>query len=251
QAGQYANVGTVDAELLDGTPVSASDPSHYFGQDQMLDFGDAADPPYATRFASNGARHLLGSNVYLGSCVDAELDGQPSAAADGDDANAGLSAFGTCAVPGDDEDGVTFTDPLEPGTNAGVDVVANAPCTLWAWIDFNRDGDWADAGEALFPSGAALAAGNNSLSFAVPGSAVLGLTAARFRCTTGGPVTFVGEAPDGEVEDYAVAVTLPEPPPAEAIPTLDEWGLLAFSLLLAGYALRRVGDKEGAGRPRS
>lgn len=30
--GQYANVGTVDAQLQDGTPVSASDPSHYFGQ---------------------------------------------------------------------------------------------------------------------------------------------------------------------------------------------------------------------------
>jgi GEVED domain-containing protein/exosortase sorting signal-containing protein len=241
-AGQYTNVGTATADNADLVQVSASDPSHYFGQDQVLDFGDAADPPYATRFASNGARHLLGSNVYLGACVDAELDGQPSAAADGDDANAGLPAFGACAVPGDDEDGVSFTLALEPGSTAGVDVAANAPCTLWAWIDFNRDGDWADAGESLFPGGAALAAGNNSLSFAVPGAAVPGLTAARFRCTTGGPVTFVGEAPDGEVEDYEVAVTAPEPPPAaEPIPTLGEWGLLAFSLLLAVYALRRIG----------
>jgi uncharacterized repeat protein (TIGR01451 family) len=30
--GQYENVGTVTAELPNGTPVSASDPSHYFGQ---------------------------------------------------------------------------------------------------------------------------------------------------------------------------------------------------------------------------
>ncbi|HEX6899698.1 MAG TPA: hypothetical protein VF789_08295 [Thermoanaerobaculia bacterium] len=32
QAGQYANVGTVTAEMLDSTEVSDSDPSHYFGQ---------------------------------------------------------------------------------------------------------------------------------------------------------------------------------------------------------------------------
>jgi uncharacterized repeat protein (TIGR01451 family) len=208
-AGQYANVGTVTADSEVFGQVSASDPSHYFGQDQILDFGDAPDPSYPTTFAANGARHVLGSDVYLGACVDSELDGQPTAGADGDDNGAGLSTFGTCAVPGDDEDGVTFTTPLEPGTTAGVDVVANAPCTLSAWIDFNRDGDWFDAGENLFPGGTALAAGTNSLTFAVPGNAVPGLTAARFRCTTDGAVSFAGEASDGEVEDYIVTLSPP------------------------------------------
>ncbi len=207
--GQYTNVGTVTADDSTMQQLAASDPSHYFGQDQVLDFGDAADPAYPTLFASNGARHLLGSNVYLGSCVDSELDGQPSAGADGDDTTAGVSTFGTCAVPGDDEDGVTFTTNLVAGTTAGVDVVANADCTLSAWIDFNGDGDWEDAGESLFPGGTALAAGTSSLTFPVPASAVSGVTAARFRCTTDGAVTFVGEASDGEVEDYEVTLGAP------------------------------------------
>jgi uncharacterized repeat protein (TIGR01451 family) len=90
-----------------------------------------------------------------------------------------------------------------------VDVAANASCTLSAWIDFSGDGDWLDAGESLFPGGTALAAGNNSLNFAVPGGAAPGTTAARFRCTTDGEVPFAGEASDGEVEDYTVTISPP------------------------------------------
>jgi uncharacterized repeat protein (TIGR01451 family) len=207
-AGQYANVGTVTATHPSGE-VADSDPSHYFGQDQLLDFGDAPDPTFPTLFASNGARHLLGSGVFLGACVDSELDGQPSAAAGGDDAGAGLTTFGTCAVAGDDEDGVTFTTALVPGTDAEVDVVASAPCTLTAWVDFDGDGSWSHPGETLFPGGTALAAGVNSLSFPVPPGAASGTTFARFRCTTDGETTPVGQASDGEVEDYAVAIGTP------------------------------------------
>lgn len=204
--GQYTNVGTVTATHPALGAVADSDPSHYFGQDQTLDFGDAPDPAYPTLFVAGGARHLLGSAVYLGACVDAELDGQPSAGLDGDDTATGTSAFGICTVAGDDEDGVAFTSALIQGSTASVDLTANAACTLSAWIDFNGDGDWADAGESLFPGGMALAAGTNPLSFAVPASAVPGTTAARFRCTTDGQVTLVGEASDGEVEDYPVTI---------------------------------------------
>jgi uncharacterized repeat protein (TIGR01451 family) len=209
EAGQYANVGTVTGIDESEATTEASDPSHYFGQDKVLDFGDAADPAYPTRFASDGARHLLGSSVYLGACVDSTLDGQPTAGANGDDAGVGLSTFGTCAVAGDDEDGVSFTTPLVAGTTAGVTVTANAACTLSAWIDFNRDGDWSDATEDLFPGGTALAAGGNPLSFAVPAFATAGTTAARFRCATAGAVPFDGEVADGEVEDYLVTILSP------------------------------------------
>src|SRR5690606_11346803 len=41
QAGQYANLGTVQATTASSEPIVVSDPSHYYGQDQVLDFGDA------------------------------------------------------------------------------------------------------------------------------------------------------------------------------------------------------------------
>ena len=204
-----------------------------------LDFGDEADPTFPTLMASNGARHLLGSGVYLGACVDAELDGQPGSGADGDDFAGSPSTIGTCATPGDDEDGVVFSSQVVIGRNATVEVTANAGCTLSAWVDFNGDGDWTDAGEDLFPGGTVLTPGANSLMFAVPANALAGQQAARFRCTTAGVVSFTGEAPDGEVEDYRVSVV---PSPAAAIPTLNGLALAILAVLLAaaGLVRRRV-----------
>jgi uncharacterized repeat protein (TIGR01451 family) len=207
-AGQYTNTGTVLAEHPTLGQIGASDLSHYFGQDQILDFGDAP-APYPTTLADNGARHLLGGDAYLGACVDSELDGQSSAAADGDDGAVGTSTFGTCAVAGGDGDGVVFTTALIAGNEAAVDVVANNACTLSAWIDFNQDGDWGDSGEGVFPGGTVLAPGSNPLTFAVPSTALVGQTAARFRCTTDGAVSPAGEVSDGEVEDYIVDVQAP------------------------------------------
>jgi hypothetical protein len=205
QAGQYTNVGIVTATHPVSGTIVATDPSHYFGQSANFDFGDAPDS-YGTTFASNGARHVLGTNVYLGACVDAELDGQPSAGANGDDTNVGTSAFGTCAVAGADEDGVTFNNSLRVGQTASITVVANASCTLSAWIDFNANGNFSDSSDNLFPGGTVLVAGSNSLTFTVPSTAVAGATYARFRCTTDGVVGPVGPARDGEVEDYKVTI---------------------------------------------
>jgi CSLREA domain-containing protein len=170
-----------------------------------LDFGDAPDPTYPTLLGSTGANHVLGSGVYLGACVDGEPDGQPGAGATGDDVTVGSPVYGTC-VGSDDEDGVTFISSLVPGAAADITVAASAACDLSAWIDFNLDGDWTDAGEDIFPGGQALATGTNNLSFAVPAGAAPGTTYARFRCTTDGPVTFTGQASDGEVEDYQVTL---------------------------------------------
>jgi hypothetical protein len=113
--------------------------------------------------------------------------------------------FGTCQE-GDDEDGVVFLDHLVVGRTVGIEVTANAACTLTGWVDFNADGDWTDAGEDLFPDGELLTSGVNSLTFMVPITAELGVSYARFRCTTDGAVAFAGPASDGEVEDYQVSV---------------------------------------------
>ncbi len=161
------------------------------------DFGDTPDPTYPTLLASNGARHTLGGSLYLGASVDTDADGQPTAAADGDDLDAG----------GDDEDGVTFTTALEQGKAASVDVSSSGAGLLNAWIDFNQDGDWGDAGEQIFTD-EALAAGVNNLGFNIPAGAVIGNTFARFRLDSAGGLNPTGLAADGEVEDYQVTITL-------------------------------------------
>lgn len=158
------------------------------------DWGDAPDPTYPTLSGSNGASHVILPNLFLGATIDAEADGQPNATATGDDIS------GT-----DDEDGVVFTSALTPGGTTTVDVTASAPGMLNAWVDFNADGDWADAGEQIFMS-MPLGGGLNSLMFAVPSSAVTGRTFARFRLSNAGGLSYDGPAPDGEVEDYEVSI---------------------------------------------
>ena len=178
----------------------------------VLDFGDAPEPNYPTTSGSNGASHVLGTSVYLGSCVDSESDGQPSAAADGDDTSAGGMTIGVCATPGDDEDGVNLPSALVTGETALIDVTANAACLLNAWIDWNGDGDWNDAGEQIFTN-QLVAAGLNNLMVSVPSGATAGTTFARFRCSTQPGLAPTGLASDGEVEDYRINIESPTPTP--------------------------------------
>jgi len=161
-----------------------------------FDYGDAPDPTYPTLLASDGARHVVhaGSTLRLGTLLDIDADGQPSAQGDGDDL-AGSS----------DEDGVPFASSLVLGTMANIDVTASGAGLLNAWMDFNQDGDWDDPGEQIFID-VALAAGANSISFSVPSEATVGLTFARFRLNTAGGLAPTGLASDGEVEDYQVEI---------------------------------------------
>ncbi|MEE8526307.1 MAG: GEVED domain-containing protein, partial [Thermoanaerobaculia bacterium] len=155
------------------------------------DYGDAPDPSYPTLQASDGARHTLGSGLFLGSGIDADADGQPNADASGDDADGN-----------DDEDGVSHINPLGPGQSASVEIVASAVGVLDAWVDFDGDGTWS-AAERIFTA-QVLTAGTNTLSFTVPADAVLGTTFARYRLSSTGMADPTGLAPDGEVEDYEI-----------------------------------------------
>jgi ELWxxDGT repeat protein len=163
-----------------------------------LDYGDAP-APYPTTSAANGAVHRLTNGVYLGASVDRDNDGQPSPNADGDDADGS-----------DDEDGITFNNALMPGMNADIDAQVSVDGYLNAWIDFNRDGDWDDAGEMII-NDEWVAAGSNTVSFSVPGAAANGFTYARFRFDSDGWLQPTGFAPDGEVEDYRVLVGSNQP----------------------------------------
>lgn len=170
-----------------------------------IDFGDAPDDPanmtdYPTLISSNGAGHLVTPGVFLGSSIDAEMDGQPGPGADCDDNN--------CLYTGvpDDEDGVTIPAAIIQGSTVSIVVTASVNGFVDAWVDFNTDGDWADAGEHIFFT-QFVSAGPNTLSFNVPGTAVVGQSYARFRYRTfQAPVNFDGLLFNGEVEDYAVYI---------------------------------------------
>jgi hypothetical protein len=162
-----------------------------------LDFGDApggaAAPGYPTLLSNNGACHRIGG-PWFGSdkdAPDAESDGQPDAAAMGDDSH------GT-----DDENGVTIP-VLQPGDKATVSFVVNGGGGLVrAWIDFDGDHQW-EAFEQIV-SGYFLN-GLHQVTIAVPGDSKPGETFARFRISSA-PTAPEGLADDGEVEDHRVVI---------------------------------------------
>jgi hypothetical protein len=198
--GNYPEI--VVQHLANGSPVSGTggygevDHTMDFGFYLDFDFGDAPDPTFPTLLASNGARHVIVDGIRLGSVIDAEDDGQPTAGHNGDDNN---------GTP-DDEDGVALPT-LIAGQTAIIQVSASVAGRLNGWIDFNGDGDWNDTGEQVF-NDTPVVAGVNNLTISVPLSAVQGNVCTRFRFTTstGMATTPTGQAADGEVEDYLVTI---------------------------------------------
>jgi uncharacterized repeat protein (TIGR01451 family) len=180
------------------------------------DYGDAPDVGagtgpgnYNTTALDNGPAHLLGvpNAPYLGSCVDADDGLHQNVTADADDTTTSDFTVGTCATPGHDEDGVTFTGPFAPGSAAQFTVTSGGPtpCVLNAWVDWNQDGVFGDSpGEQIATD--LTVSSTSVLNPTVPAGAVPGFTYARFRCSSATGLGPTGLAPDGEVEDYRVAV---------------------------------------------
>jgi photosystem II stability/assembly factor-like uncharacterized protein len=199
--------------FLEVRPFSTSQTGTYTLKTSALgteDFGDAPTAAqsgfassYPTLLANNGARHTPLAGFRIGAAIDAEGEGQPSAASDLDDRTGAT----------DDEDGVIFSGALSIGSAATVEVLVTnsagvANPYLDAWIDFNRDGDWSDGGEQIFSG--AVGSGSNLIHFTVPAGATPGQTHSRFRLhdgLSGLPVT--GAFGNGEVEDHSVALALP------------------------------------------
>ena len=169
-------------------------------EDRVLlasDFGDAP-APYPVTQASNGARHVV-SGPTLGDTIDSEADGANSSLASGD---------------GADEDGVVF-GPVNAGrTDASVVIkLRNAALggRVDAWVDFNGNGSWSDPGEKIIDSAAVTNNTDRRFTFSVPANAVIGTSYARVRVSTAGGLTPTGAAPDGEVEDHRVVISLASP----------------------------------------
>jgi hypothetical protein len=182
-----------------------------------LDFGDLPDTGagagagnYETLLVNGGARNLKNVQLRIGAAVgtlesgyDAEATGVSSSAADGDD-----------SANVDDENGLTSFPALRQGTSPTVtlSVLNNTGATrnLCGYLDFNNDGDFADAGEAVTTTVPSNASAQN-VNLAFTGSVSASQTYAnnnlygRFRVQENAcdPNGYGGA---GEVEDYAFPV---------------------------------------------
>jgi len=236
-----------------------------------FDYGDAnndIDPTnniypygYPVKLVDDGARHLPTPLVKLGPALtDADIDGQPTKHATGDDYN-----------NRDDEDGIQWesgysqvfngSDPLLGSQNLSIvgfskgNAISFKPLAsrtgyLYAWIDYNRDGDWDDSGENIFNNEFIKPAPDYTLlTFTVPNNISIGWTYMRFRFVTdhNAGVKVTGIERDGEVEDYLVML-LPELDFSDSpfpYPTLiSEYGAKHY---LSSYYLGENIDAESDG----
>lgn len=116
-------------------------------------------------------------------------------------------------IPGGDEDGVRISDDFRviTGTSESATVTiqnSNGEARLFAWIDFNGDGDFEDEGEQIADGTgdfANLGDGEVIVPFDVP-TDFTGNTFARFRVSTDAELGIGGEVGDGEVEDYGLSI---------------------------------------------
>ncbi|MDR8524573.1 LruC domain-containing protein [Shewanella fidelis] len=158
-----------------------------------VDFGDAPDT-YGTLLASNGARHTISNNLYLGSSVDNESDGYASPLSDDASDNA------------DDEDGISMPTGFELGESAILLVEATGgDGFLNAWFDWDQSGTFELEEQIIL--GERIDDGQNTIAIDVPSWAKPGPTWARFRLSTQRDITPTGGVGDGEVEDYPVTLT--------------------------------------------
>ncbi len=121
-------------------------------------------------------------------------------------------------MPLDETALVSFLNPLSPNGSQIV-VTSVGSGMLDAWIDFNGDGDFSDAGEQVLANAPVLN-GENRLNVITPANPAVaaatgrGMTWARFRISATGNQLPGGITLGGEVEDYRVQVVtavLPEP----------------------------------------
>ncbi|MEO0339561.1 MAG: SdrD B-like domain-containing protein, partial [Bacteroidota bacterium] len=213
--------GLTQYPIIAYTTADTTDYNQDLGLVPGLDYGDL--PNTYTTEDPDAPKHIVTENLLLGTCVDAENDGQSEAMAGlmtaGDDGTNG-PALGACITPGDDEDGIQFVTPMIPGEIACIEVTAvnntGNPASLQMWVDWNGDGDFVgDANEEInFTSGNTIPNSGvtaQSYCFEVPVDAVFreGAAYVRFRLSPAGGLAAdsqTGIPPLGEIEDYKLPV---------------------------------------------
>lgn len=196
----FRNGGATPGSLYTVTSSAPAAPLVYGGTNASFllesDDADVGDAP----ISYGNPSHTL-SGIRFGASVDADSGLLNNATATGDDAN-----------NTDDENGVTLTPLLPTGETTIVPVsIQNGSGFLNAWFDWNADGDFADAGEQMVTN-QAVAVGPLNLNIAVPVTAIIGPTFARFRVCTNNTVLDNCSSPrntvqSGEVEDYQFTVS--------------------------------------------
>ena len=174
------------------------------------DFGDAPDS-YTTLSASCGPMHLnVNTNLQIGANVSSETDGLPSVNANGDTFDDGISAFPILHVKS-----TSYTLSSIPVNNA-----TGSAATLYAWIDFNRNGAFEST---EFTSVGVPSTGTQSVNltwnlatFTCGTTLKEGVSYVRLRLTTtaltdNGATSSIDErcqgvASNGEVEDYKISI---------------------------------------------
>lgn len=192
-------------EVLETRMVLASD----FGDLPQGRLGSADG--YRTTASAGGASHVIDATqtkLFLGTGVDAELDGTPNVAATGDD----LTAAGV-----DDEDGVfdpandlRFTTGSAPLVRVRARNRTGSDATLFGWIDLDRDREFEASERVSVTVPGNVANRVFQLQFpSIPLDVLPGPTYVRLRLSAdpraGSPN---GAVLGGEVEDYVAQVTL-------------------------------------------
>jgi uncharacterized repeat protein (TIGR01451 family) len=128
-----------------------------------------------------------------------------------------LARYNSPTASGDTgDDGVTITQLRRSQIGSATITVTNAAGRLQGWIDWNGDGDFADAGEQIATNiadngvgDANAAAGIIGLTIVTPAAPTLNPTFARFRWSTTSGLASSSTASNGEVEDYIVTILGP------------------------------------------
>jgi uncharacterized repeat protein (TIGR01451 family) len=176
-----------------------------------VDYGDAPDTGsgtgtsnYQTTLSDGGPSHFIVSGLRLGTNIDSDSSLLQNAAANADDTTGtpadedGIASFPTLNT----SSGKTYTVPVTVTNTTG------QAAYLVGYADFNKDGDFADAGEQS-ATVTVSASGSQNIVFTTPTGMTLGNTYARFRLssTKTEVESSIGASASGEVEDYLLAIT--------------------------------------------
>ena len=204
---------TTDTEMSPTGPASDGEVEDYEIMVMGFDYGDLADggdgtgeQDYETTAANGGPSHKIITNeddmvlLKIGAAADDEADGQPSADADGDEADV------------DDEDGFDPTQYMfVTGQTQEVTIpvmnMTDEDAKLTIYIDWDNDGDFDLPEEMIFTT---VANGDTEATLSItPPTSITTLNddlGFRIRLTTDMEMRPEGPAPDGEVEDYEIMV---------------------------------------------